>query len=137
MNKRHIEGWSRREFLGATLAGAAGLLGLKPEPLAAEPPPETTTIKLAQIPTDLCMAPQYMAEQLLREEGFTDIQYIKQKGSWEFETALASGEVNLNMYIVPDAILRLDAGDPIVFLAGDTLAALNCSGVSESALSVT
>ena len=48
MNKRHAEGWSRREFLGMTLAGTAGLLGLKPESLAAEPPPETTTLRLAR-----------------------------------------------------------------------------------------
>ncbi|MEW6299187.1 MAG: twin-arginine translocation signal domain-containing protein, partial [Thermodesulfobacteriota bacterium] len=35
MHRQHAEGWSRREFLGGTLAGAAGLLGLNPEPLAA------------------------------------------------------------------------------------------------------
>ena len=34
MHRQHAEGWSRREFLGGTLAGA-GLLGLNPEPLAA------------------------------------------------------------------------------------------------------
>lgn len=56
MRKRHTEGWSRREFLGVTLAGAAGLLGLKAEPLAAEPLPATTTLRLARNDTDLCMA---------------------------------------------------------------------------------
>jgi NitT/TauT family transport system substrate-binding protein len=59
-----------------------------------------------------------MAEQFLRDEGFTDVQYIKKEGIREFEAALASGEANINMYIAPDAIIRLDAGDPIVFLAG-------------------
>ena len=44
--------WSRREFLGGlTLAGAAGLLGLRPDPAAAEPPPETTTLRLPQGPS--------------------------------------------------------------------------------------
>ena len=46
MDRRHTEGWSRREFLELTLAGAAGLLGLKPESVAAEPPPETPRIRL-------------------------------------------------------------------------------------------
>ena len=59
MMRRRVDGWSRREFLGLTLAGTAGLLGLKPESLAAEPPPETTTLKLVQAPGDLCVAPQY------------------------------------------------------------------------------
>jgi NitT/TauT family transport system substrate-binding protein len=118
MYRQQADGWSRREFLGLTLAGTAGLLGLDSRSVAAEPPPETTTLRLVQIPTDLCMAPQYMAEQLLRHEGFTDVQYIKKERIREFEVALASGEANINMHIAPDAIIRLDAGDPIVFLAG-------------------
>ena len=79
MNKRHAEGWSRREFLGMTLAGTAGLLGLKPESLAAEPPPETTRIRLVRIP-EICIAPQYIAEELLKAEGFTDVQYVTRRG---------------------------------------------------------
>ena len=67
MHRRQAEGWSRREFLGMTLAGTAGLLGLKPESLAAEPPPETTTLRLVQIPSSICEAPQYVAEEFLRE----------------------------------------------------------------------
>ena len=80
MYGRQADGWSRREFLGLTLAGTAGLLGLKPEPLAAEPPPETTTLRLVQVAT-LCVAPQYVAEELLRGEGFTEVQYVKREGT--------------------------------------------------------
>jgi NitT/TauT family transport system substrate-binding protein len=101
-----------------TLAGTAGLLGLKSELVAAEPPPETTTLKLVQFPGDLCLAPQHVAEQLLRDEGFTDVEYLKKDDMRKFQIALASGEVNLNMFFAPDAIIRLDAGDPIVILAG-------------------
>jgi len=47
MHRRQAGGVSRREFLGGlVLVGAAGLLGLKPELVAAEPPPETTRIRL-------------------------------------------------------------------------------------------
>jgi NitT/TauT family transport system substrate-binding protein len=116
--KRRVEGWSRREFLGLTLAGTAGLLGLKSDLLAAEPPPETTMLRLVQAPGYLCLAPQYVAEELLRDEGFTEVQYVKKDWLGESRIALASGEANINMGFVPDAVIRLDAGDPIVILAG-------------------
>ena len=118
MNKRPAQGLSRRKFLGMTLAGTAGFLSLKPELVTAEPLPETTTLRLIQFPGDLCMAPQHVAEQLLRDEGFTEVQYLKRDGLREFHMALASGEANINMDFVPDAVIQLDAGDPIVFLAG-------------------
>lgn len=119
MHRRQTEGWSRREFLGGLiLAGAVGFLGLRPESVAAEPPPETTTFRLVQAPGDLCQAPKYVAEELLRSEGFTEVQYIKKDGGRGFEVALASGEANINMCFAPDAVIRLDAGDPIVILAG-------------------
>src|SRR5262249_22577901 len=113
MNRRLTEGWSRREFLGGlVLAGTAGVLGLKPEPRAAEPPPETTTLRLVQAPGDLCMAPQYVAEPLLRDEGFTEVQYVKKDGIGGHEVVLASGEANISMSFAPDAIIGLDAEDP-------------------------
>ncbi|HXG17900.1 MAG TPA: ABC transporter substrate-binding protein [Methylomirabilota bacterium] len=119
MHRRHLEGWSRREFLGLTLAGTAGLLGLKPALLAAELPlPETTTLRLARNDFDLCLAPQYVAEQLLRDEGFTDVRYIKKDGVVWHELILGSGEADISMALAPTAIIRLDAGDPIVFLGG-------------------
>jgi len=41
------ESLSRREFVGGlALAGMAGLHGLRPEPVAAEPPPGTTAFSL-------------------------------------------------------------------------------------------
>ena len=72
MSAQHAARWSRRQFLGGlTLAGTAGLLGLRSRPVAAEPPPETTTIRLVQIPV-IFIAPMYVAEELLQSEGFTD-----------------------------------------------------------------
>jgi NitT/TauT family transport system substrate-binding protein len=91
---------------------------LNPEPLAAEPPPETTTLRLARNDFDLCQAPQYVAEQILHDEGFTDVQYIKKAGILWHELILASGEADISMALAPTSIIRLDAGDPIVFLAG-------------------
>src|SRR5689334_3344850 len=74
---------SRRRFLkNVAWAGAAGLggvgaasLGGRGKSLAAEPPPEVTTIRFEK-DTATCIAPQ-VAEELLRAEGFTDIRYVE------------------------------------------------------------
>ncbi|SRR5437764_13614100 len=67
---------TRRRLL-ATLssATAAGLIG-SGKVGAQEAPPETTTIRLTKIP-GICVAPQYVAEGLLKAEGFTDVQYVE------------------------------------------------------------
>src|SRR5262249_11669162 len=70
MRTPQAEGWTRRRFLGGlTVAGTAGLLGLPARPVAAEPPPETTRLRLVRGP-GLCVAPEYVAEELLQGEGF-------------------------------------------------------------------
>jgi NitT/TauT family transport system substrate-binding protein len=52
MCDQRAEGWTRRRFLGGlTLAGTAGLLGLYSRPIAAEPPPETTRLRLLKVDT--------------------------------------------------------------------------------------
>ncbi|MBI3798286.1 MAG: ABC transporter substrate-binding protein [Deltaproteobacteria bacterium] len=126
--KRRAEGWSRRKFLGLTLAGTAGLLGLKPESIAAEPPPETTTVRLTQNLSGLCWAPQYVAEELLQDEGFTEVQYIKKEGNVGVEKALASGEVDISTNYAASIIIRLDVGDPVVVLAGGHVGCLELFG---------
>ncbi|HEX9867093.1 MAG TPA: twin-arginine translocation signal domain-containing protein, partial [Candidatus Tectomicrobia bacterium] len=77
MDYPRTAGWSRRAFLHRlTLAGATGLLGLRPRPLAAEPPPETTRLRLHKM-AGICIAPQYVAEEFLHLEGFTEVQYVE------------------------------------------------------------
>lgn len=119
MHNKPDHGLSRRAFLSTlTLAGTAGLLGLKAESLAAEPPPETTKLRLIRTPA-LCQAPQYASEQLLRSEGFTDVQEARIEGDITARIqALASrrGDI-LSTYVGP-LITRIDAGDPIVILTG-------------------
>src|SRR5437879_8837464 len=118
MSTQHARRFSRRRFLGGvTLAGMATLLGSHPRLVAAELPPETTKIRLGKIP-GLCIAPQYVAEELLQGEGFTDIQYVETATGAGAVTALASGEAHINLTFAGPLIIRLDAGDPIVIVAG-------------------
>jgi NitT/TauT family transport system substrate-binding protein len=119
MSVQQAKGWTRRRFLGRlTLAGTAGLLGLKPRPVAAEPPPETTRLRLLKFPS-LCLAPQYVAEELLWSEGFTEVQYLTfpEEGIAAYGR-LASGELDITQAFVPPSIIQIDRGAPIVFLAG-------------------
>jgi NitT/TauT family transport system substrate-binding protein len=122
MPNQRAEPWNRRQFLtGLTLTGAASLLGLHPRPVAAEPPPETTTLTLTRVPST-CRAPQWVAEELLSAEGFTEVQYVKVeaggKGADLTGSALVSGQVDLSMQFIGPSILQVDEGDPLVLLAG-------------------
>ncbi len=108
----------RRAFVRAmTIAGAASIVASRSGTGNAEPPPETTRIRLAQS-SILCLAPQYVAEELLRGEGFTDVRYEKREGfTWQLK-AVAAGELDLTMHYAINFIRQIDAGDPVVLVAG-------------------
>jgi NitT/TauT family transport system substrate-binding protein len=107
----------RREFLsGLTLGGMAGLLGLHAQPVTAEPPPETTKIRLRQS-ISTCQAPFHMAGEFLGEEGFADVEYIRGEGALA-ATLFARGEIDLGTNFVGPSLIRIEAGDPAVILTG-------------------
>jgi NitT/TauT family transport system substrate-binding protein len=116
MNDR-CEGWNRREFVGGlALAATTGFLGLRPESATAGPPPETMRLRVHHS-LSLCQAPQYVAEDLLRSEGFTDVQYVPH-GKKGFYQNLASGEADIGGDFAPELVIQLDRGLPIVVLGG-------------------
>ena len=118
---------SRRCFLAAlSSTGVTGLIGAR-NVFAEEAAPETTRLRLIQVPS-ICMVAQFIAEELLRREGFTDVQYIKKPGAKGIETALASGEADINMHFNARIITLLDAGAPIVILAGGHLGCFELFG---------
>jgi NitT/TauT family transport system substrate-binding protein len=119
MKHRSNHRWTRREFLAKiSFAGAGALFGSTADSFAAEPPPETTRIRIPQIPS-ACRSPEWIAEELLRTEGFTDIQYNRVQGTRGVEQALASGEADIAGHFAAPVILRLEAGDPIIILGGE------------------
>lgn len=109
---------SRRTFLrGITTAGMASALGAPAPWSAAAEPLETKTIKLVKIP-GICVAPQYIADELLRAEGFSDVQYVYVPDGAGTYKVLASGEADVSMAFVAPFLIQVDAGSPIVMLAG-------------------
>jgi NitT/TauT family transport system substrate-binding protein len=108
---------SRRDFLRrAATIGVAGCFGAHRAAAATEPPLETTTIRLVHAPS-ICTAPQYIAEEFLRNDGFTDVQYLP-LGTRNGPYALADGRGDVAMWDTPGLIPHLDASKPIVLLAG-------------------
>jgi NitT/TauT family transport system substrate-binding protein len=65
----------------------------------------------------ICVAPQYVAQELLLDEGFTDLKYVDVGGVDPYP-AFASGQVDISMAFVPPFLVQVDAGLPIVLLAG-------------------
>jgi NitT/TauT family transport system substrate-binding protein len=112
--------WDRREFVKrvVALAGSAGLLGYNLRSASAEPPPETTKIRMV-VNGAICLAPQYMAEELLRLEGFVQIEYVPMRDEDSDPNVLvADGRVDLTMEGSTPLVPVLDRGRPIVVLAG-------------------
>jgi NitT/TauT family transport system substrate-binding protein len=108
---------SRRTFLaGASTLGVTSLLSL-PRVAAAEPPPETTKIRIAQGPF-ICYAPQMLAEELLRLEGFTEVEYVQVGPENTYTSMVGKGDVDLGIFGPTSAVASLDAGRPFVMLSG-------------------
>jgi NitT/TauT family transport system substrate-binding protein len=106
----------RRRFLHtASALGLSVMLGVSRR-ADAESPPETRRLRLVHSPV-VCLAPMYVGEELLRMEGFTDIQYVPS----EAETGpnvVASGKADLTMWDVAAMFPALDDGRPLSILAG-------------------
>jgi NitT/TauT family transport system substrate-binding protein len=109
---------NRRTFMRATaMGGMTALLGPPATPASAEPPPETTKLRLVR-ESSICLAPVYFAEEMLRTEGFTDVQYVPLQGTLGTGEMLGAGKADLGSDAAPALILNLEAGQPIVVFGG-------------------
>jgi NitT/TauT family transport system substrate-binding protein len=117
MSSIHAKEMSRRGFLKrASSLAAAGYLGAHHAGSVAAQPLETTTIRLVHAPS-ICVAPQYLAEQFMRMDGFKDIQYLP-LGSRNGPQAVADGRADIAMWDAPALMPLLDANSKLVILAG-------------------
>jgi NitT/TauT family transport system substrate-binding protein len=102
----------RRVLSTLALAAGAGLIGV-PRVIAAEPKLETTSVRLGKSGS-ICIAPEYVAEELLRAEGFTEIQY----SDVEHGQAAAFREVDFASFFASSAIINADSEAPFTVLSG-------------------
>jgi NitT/TauT family transport system substrate-binding protein len=131
---------------GLAFAGAAGLAGVGAgglggfgKSLAAEPPPEVTTIRFEKDGAT-CLAPQVFQE-LLRAEGFTDIQYVDATEahlrradaakSDVVSDMITHGEVDFGRQFAPSLVMAMNAGAPLTILSGLHLGCFEIFGKKE------
>jgi NitT/TauT family transport system substrate-binding protein len=107
---------TRRQFLASLSAASASILGPRAS-LAKEPPPEVTTIRLAK-PRSICAAPQYLANELLRAEGFADVRYLEAGWGRGHAQMIARGELDFGLNFAAPLAIGLDAGEPLTIVAG-------------------
>jgi ABC-type nitrate/sulfonate/bicarbonate transport system substrate-binding protein len=89
-----------------------------PNSFAQEAPPETTTVRLAKV-AGICVAPQYIADELLCAEGFTDIRHVLTEPGASSALALARGEIDFTTNFSPPLIIAIEAGQPSTIVAGE------------------
>jgi NitT/TauT family transport system substrate-binding protein len=116
--------WSRRELLERMMATAtAGWLGLLPEHVAAQPsrsvpqPPEIRSVRFTTYPA-ACIAPLWVAEDLLRGEGFTEVSYVDVPDDQLTIQAMAAGRADFSIEAAPAIPFYVDAGLPVIALTG-------------------
>src|SRR5690349_7828213 len=144
---------SRRHLLtNIAVAGATGFAGLSAASLyggrksvAAEPPPEITTIRFKKDPVT-CIAPQVFQE-LLRAEGFTDIRYVDltedhirqadAANSDAITDMIGRREVDFGRSFAPNLIMGMNAGAPVTVLSGLHLGCFEVFGKMRSGPSAT
>jgi|SRR5215472_9532449 len=108
---------TRRRFLaGLPLAGAAGLVRSR-RIFAAEEVLETNTVRIANT-SGICPAPQWVAEELLRGEGFTDVRYVQLAPGSNAPDGIARNEVDFGMNFASVLVAALDRGAEMTVLGG-------------------
>ena len=127
-NARVGDALSRRQFLqaagglGLTAAGMALLeaCGANPaSPTAVTDTLETTTIRIPLANTvSICVAPLFVAEDFLKAEGFTNVQYVNSAGVDLSVESLVSGTDDMTMQFSGPIILNLDARKALTILSG-------------------
>lgn len=113
-----VDTWNRRSFLGT--AGSIGLLGADSAFGAIDATPETTRLRLGKVPS-ICLAPTYVAEALLRAEGFTQIEYVgsgNQAGGIPGAQMLGAGGFDIGTNFAAPLVVALDMGMPISLIGG-------------------
>jgi len=108
---------ARRNFLTqASAIGATAMLGFG-RSARAEPPPETKKIRLVKIPA-ICLAPEYVAEEFLRLEGFSEVEYVEEAKQYNLSDLLTANRADVTVTAPPSFFPDLESGKQHVALAG-------------------
>jgi NitT/TauT family transport system substrate-binding protein len=110
---------SRRHFLGGLSAiAAADVIGFGSSIARAEPPPETSTVRLSKLFDATCEAAKDVAGDLLRDEGFSDVRWVDSVPGLDTSDLLARGDLDFDYNFPAVYINSLEAGAPVIVLTG-------------------
>src|SRR5689334_4964984 len=109
---------SRRSVLASLLAtGATGLIDASPARAVTDTLLETTAVRLPQyIGGGYCWAAQYIAAELMRADGLTDVQFHQGDKTVDHAVWMANGETDFSINYPPNHIALIEAGVPIKVL---------------------
>ena len=107
---------ARRRFISGLAAAGTAALVFRQRVFAAEGALETTSVRLPKV-FGVCISPQDVAEELLRAEGFTDVHHIEIEAA-QVAGAIGRGKLDFGLNYAPLAIPAIDAGEPLMMLAG-------------------
>jgi NitT/TauT family transport system substrate-binding protein len=108
---------TRRDFISGLSAATAAAFLPGSFAAAADERLETTQVRLARM-GGVCVAPQYIADELLRAEGFTDIRFVDTSPGAPVMAAMGRGDIDFSLNYVAPGILAVEAGEPITMIAG-------------------
>jgi NitT/TauT family transport system substrate-binding protein len=66
----------------------------------------------------ICVAPIYIAEELLRAEGFADVEYISAPGGVASAQVTTRGEADFLLTFAAPLLIPMDAGEQLTVIAG-------------------
>jgi NitT/TauT family transport system substrate-binding protein len=98
-----------------SVAGAAAFL--RTPSLAAERPPETTSVRLASHES-ICVAPENIADELLRAEGFTEIRHVPLPAGTNTPDGIAQGALDFGLNFASTQVAGIERGIAMKVLAG-------------------
>src|SRR5262249_59634365 len=99
-------GQNRRRMLASLSSAAAVALIGSETGSAQEAPPEVTTIRLTKIPG--IIAPQYVAEGLLKIEGFNDVQCVEVPLD-AIHRSVGADKIDMSMGFIANYIVEIDS----------------------------
>src|SRR5215469_13043579 len=109
---------SRRRFL-AGLSGISAAALLPAPCLATEGSLETTSVRLPNFfDAGICTAPQYVVDELLRAEGFTDFRRVMMPAATTTPDGIAQGMVDFGLNFASTQVAGIDRGVAMKALAG-------------------
>jgi NitT/TauT family transport system substrate-binding protein len=107
----------RRRFLRGISTLAALTAVSRTRHASAEPGPEVTHVRLAHNPA-ICLAPTYLAADLLRMEGFSRVEYTEASSVEELTHVVRDGRADFTQDTAPAVLPTLDGSRAITVLAG-------------------